>query len=292
MIMIEIKGGIGNQLFQYAAARSLAYQNNSKLGIDKSFFEINGYSKRELSLQHLNINPKIKFISMLKKIKYLRKIGFLSKYLINDIVEEKSNEFIYEKINYKYGKLNVMTGYFQSYKFFEDIRPILIEEIKPRKKSIALNKYINLLEGAKKTVSLHVRRGDYVELGWELEINYYINALNEIIKKVEIENPLEIFVFSDDLLWCENNILNEIPEKCNVTLVDDNSLKDYEEIFLMSLCDNNIISNSTFSWWGAWLNQKKDKIVISPEKWIDNKNVKEFDIIPKEWIIISGENCE
>ena len=169
----------------------------------------------------------------------------------------------------------IIDGYFQSEKYFCDIREELLSMFKPNREAERLinQKYGHILKT--KTVSLHIRRGDYVNLK-----NLY-NLLNKdyYIKALEVVGNYEnCLVFSDDLAWCRKNLSFK-----NMTFVDNE--KDYIEMFLMSKCQFNIISNSSFSWWGAWLNQSGESRVIAPDRWFEKgySNLNERDIIPENW---------
>ena len=166
-------------------------------------------------------------------------------------------------------------GWFQSEEYFKSIRPILLKEFVPRKKLRIPGKLRAALNDSE-SVSLHVRRGDYVRLNLALDIGYYVKAM-EYMEQI-YENPIFV-VFSDDLEWVKKNL----PIKGRFILAnEDKNLKDYEELFLMSRCRSNIISNSTFSWWGAWLNQNRNKVVIAPKKWYKAQR----NIVPKEWTVL------
>jgi hypothetical protein len=135
-------------------------------------------------------------------------------------------------------------------------------------------------------VSLHIRRGDYVsnkstlQFHGLLEMDYYLQAISQIKEK---EKAIELFVFSDDLAWCQSHL--NLSEK--IHFVDVNSKRDFHfDLFLMSHCKHNIIANSSFSWWGAWLNKNSEKIVIAPKKWLADTSVNTKDIIPSTWIQI------
>ena len=125
------------------------------------------------------------------------------------------------------------------------------------------------------SISIHYRRTDYCNLGLTIsDTGYYQKALNLLLQK--IESP-EIFIFSDDLVWAKSNVKFPFP----VTFVFE---PDYIEMFLMSQCKHNIIANSTFSWWAAWLNSNSEKIVVAPKSWHNKKaNTK---IYPAEWTVI------
>ena len=135
-------------------------------------------------------------------------------------------------------------------------------------------------------VSLHIRRGDYVSnpvtnnYHGTCSLAYYKKAV--LLLKEKIENP-SFFIFSDDLLWARENLdfINDM------TFIDlDKSIPDHEEMHLMSQCKHNIIANSSFSWWGAWLNENSDKIVIAPKKWFSDNTINTEDLIPAKWMRI------
>ena len=146
------------------------------------------------------------------------------------------------------------------------------------------NKNLSLAKTIRETnsVSIHVRRGDYLmEIGWDTcNLEYY----NKAIKYIEQILPhCTFYVFSDDILWCMKNLTN----KYNFIYVDWNKGNDsWQDMYLMSQCKNNIIANSTFSWWGAWLNNNPQKIVITPSIWFNDRNPNDCDIIPDNWIKI------
>ena len=176
-----------------------------------------------------------------------------------------------------------LSGYWQGEKYLENTN----YNINNYFKFNCANKLTKISEKIKNTnsVSIHFRRGDYVNniktntFHGLCGFNYYNNGIKFISKN--ISNPI-YFVFSDDINWVKQNFKLNYP----TIYIEDN--KDYEDMYLMSLCRHNIIANSTFSWWGAWLNKNPDKIVIAPQKWfadkVKNKNTNK--IIPKEWIRI------
>lgn len=169
-------------------------------------------------------------------------------------------------------------GFFQSEKYFINHRKEILNLIKPTEEinKILTNKYANIINS--QTISLHVRRGDYVNLPSHhpiQEIEYYNKCL-EILPEYE-----NLAVFSDDIEWCNRNFQFK-----NILFIE--SEKDYIEMFLMSKCRHHIIANSSFSWWGAWLNQNENKKVIAPKKWFGNNlsHLDTKDIYPDNWIII------
>lgn len=263
MKIIEIKGGLGNQMFQYAYGRSLMIKKNKNVIFDDSFFENNSSdTKRLFCLNNFNLNNSINFNNKKENIflKNLRKI--------------------YSKITGNY-------GFYQSEKYFKNIENIIREEFALKNpltdKSKKWEEKINL---SPISVSIHIRRGDYIN---NLETNkyhgvcgieYYKKAINLLENK--IGKNFEIFIFSDDIEWAKNNLsFNQ-----QINFVSSPEIPDYEEMYLMSLCKHNIIANSTFSWWGAWLNKNPDKIVIGPNQWFAKKISDNLDILPSDWIKI------
>jgi hypothetical protein len=172
----------------------------------------------------------------------------------------------------------MIDGFFQSEKYFAHHRKLVIDFFDfsfINKKYIDEN-YTYITD--KKCTSIHIRRGDYLKFPNHhptQTIDYYYDSI-EILK-----NNTDLFViFSDDIQWCKENLKLE-----NILYIEDE--KDYIELYLMSLCDNNIISNSSFSWWGAWLNENPRKKVIGPLKWFgDAIQHKTGDILPENWIKI------
>ncbi len=175
----------------------------------------------------------------------------------------------------------IYTGYFQCEKYFVHNRDLIIN-------SFTLPKYINdyiVVRYAqylsKSTVSLHVRRGDYVQLSDYhpvLDLAYYNKAINHIDQRTNIDYYM---IFSDDIVWCKTHMLAHTPEK--VIFIENEP--DYIDLILMSQCTHNIIANSSFSWWGAWLNKNDNKIVIAPKIWFGLKrNLSDKDIVPQNWI--------
>ena len=265
MIITKLTGGLGNQLFQYALGRHIAYIHNTDLKLDVSIYEND--PKRHYSLLPFNIKS---IIAQTDEISNL------------NIVKEKA--FSFDENILKTPNDSYLDGYWQSEKYFKDILETIKKEISLKDKFS--DKIEKIAENIKNTssISIHIRRGDYIK---EAKTNafhgtcsneYYIKGVKKISES--IENPT-IFVFSDDIKWCQDNLSFSYP---TIFINENNSIKDYEEIILMSLCKHNIIANSSFSWWGAWLNNNPKKIVIAPKRWFANDKIDSSDIIPLSWI--------
>ena len=253
MITSNLVGGLGNYLFQIAVTYSLSVDNNDELV----------YNIGDCRIIHGHISTYLNNI--------FRKIKFVDYVLPYVTYEEPS--FSYNQIEYKPNlKLN---GYYQSEKYFLHNRGKILElfEVDGVTKKYIQEKYGDVL--LKDICSLHVRRGDYIKLPNHhpvCGIDYYSQAVDVIGHKCYL-------IFSDDIQWCKDN-LDFIPNK---VFIEGNS--DYQDLYLMSLCNDNIIANSSFSWWGSWLNINPNKKVVSPKKWFGSAiNHETKDLIPNTWI--------
>ncbi len=290
MIITKLQGGLGNQLFQYAIGRRLAIDQKTELKIDIDFYDIQAnVTKRDFKLKAFQINADfatkadkiaVLGLSVFQPIKRrLWKMGF-------DIfrwnyIRESSYGYHSEVLNHT--ESAHLDGYWQCPLYFESIRSVLLNEITIENKFLTepfqtKSKEINI----KNSVAIHVRRGDYVsnpivnqQFG-VCSVEFYNTAIQYILEKVD--KP-EFYVFSDDITWCKQNIDSQITPVNFVT-----GFSDYEDLILMSKCKHQIVSNSTFGWWGAWLNQNPTKIVIAPAVWYVDPTLDTTQLIPSEWI--------
>ncbi|MEI6304723.1 MAG: alpha-1,2-fucosyltransferase [Candidatus Taylorbacteria bacterium] len=362
MIIIKIKAGLGNQMFQYACGRALSLRNNDVLELDLAQWADRQVTDRPYGLNNFKIVENIAKDSDIKSLKY--PLGIMMGKLLNKmktLMRIDNIKFIPSIIRKK-GNI-YLDGYWQSEKYFADFAEQIRKDFQPRgqlshaskeilknidtRREFKLNHFnletatrfsnfahplkdhlnrflvklgikekgywqnekyfksiennikkeftlINPLRSAAKkfaieigslinSISIHIRRGDYVS---DQKTNkyhgtcgpeYYSKAIKYITSK--IGSNIHVFVFSDDIEWVKQNM----PLKYPVTYVSSPEIPDYEELILMSQCKHNIIANSTFSWWGAWLNENPDKIVIAPKRWTlkGEKNFK--DICPPSW---------
>jgi hypothetical protein len=175
-------------------------------------------------------------------------------------------------------------GYWQSEKYFLPIREQLLKELKPKNKVSEKTSELEVDIKATQSVSIHVRRGDYISIKSNNEYyetctaEYYASAITYICEK--LDKPL-LYVFSDEPTWFEQNVKTNYQ---TVYITHNIGNHSYEDMYLMSLCKHNIIANSSFSWWGAWLNANANKIVVAPKKWFKIKSKNSKDLLPKEWI--------
>ncbi len=268
MIIIKLQGALGNQLFQYAFGRLFGILNKEEV---RFFFGNNKNDvQRKYTLEKFNVR-----LSLLTDDE-AKNLGFgLASRAWRKIT--KNYHIGYEE-GLLYTKKKYLEGYFHSYKYLEPIRDILQTEITLREP--IEKKYSEIIEKMKNTgsVALHVRRGDYVTNTTysPCGIEYYARALQMI--KERVENPT-VFLFSDDISWCQENIKTDIP----ITFMDN---VDYEDFSLGTNCKHDIISNSSYSFWIAWLNKNPNKIVIAPKNWSRKYESEYRDMCPEDWIRI------
>lgn len=290
MIITRLFGGLGNQMFQYAIGRALAEKNKADLKMDLSGYENQiGVTPRQYELSIFKIKEDFSNYKENKNIKGKEFKGLFKKVLNKLHIKLGGSGYIIEK-HYNFDKdvLNLgdnvyLEGYWQTEKYFLDIANIIRSEFSLKDEFDHLNQeMLDKIDGYN-SVSVHIRRGDYISnqnansYHGICSLDYYRKAISLIASKSS--NPV-FFVFSDDLEWCKENLKIEWP----IIFVDGN--KNYEDLMMMSQCKHNIIANSSFSWWGAWLNANSDKIVVAPQQWVADKSVNTIDIIPESWLKI------
>lgn len=288
MVIVKIAGGLGNQLFQYASAKTMAERLNKKLYIDLGYY--NKYDDRTFKLKDIyDIDDEVLTYNEIPLIYKFYNNKYIN-YIIRKLKPQlgKKYKFICQygfdidnRLFLKYDKENVyLDGYWQNEEYFKDCSKYIRNKF-----TLKEELYQNIFDTVKdikksNSISVHIRRGDYmnkknIEIYGLCPIEYYSRAIEYIASNVE--NPVFYF-FSDDIEWVKNNIKIKYE-----SLYIDSNYNDYEELYMMSNCKHNIIANSSFSWWGAWMNNNKEKIVIAPKKWTNKLNTSE-QILPKEWI--------
>lgn len=290
MIIVRLMGGLGNQLFQYAAGRRVALKNDLPLKLDLSWFK--DQPDRPYSLKHFAVIEDIATADEATRLKgdeksVFRRIfskcrDFGKPYYQRTYIREKSLDFDPNLLQIS-GR-TYLDGYWQSEKYFKDIEDTIRREFSVISPPDAVNANYARKIQASHAVAIHVRRGDYIsnpntnKVHGTCTLEYYYRAIDLIMSKVKSPH---FFVFSDDPEWTQNNLKIDAP---TTYVVHNPSDKNYEDLRLMSLCNHFIIANSSFSWWGAWLSDNKTKIVIAPSKWFQNKKYTNTDIIPQDWI--------
>lgn len=294
MIILRLRGGLGNQLFQFAAGKALALHHNTSFKLDLYFYSTHRNRKFELDNFKIPIelatrdevheftgsNPLIRFLN--KRENYLRCPSVFVQ-----------PHYHYFTDYYKLPQPLYLSGYFQSEKYFQGISAEIRQWYTPLKPLDSVNESLVNEIASVESVSLHVRRGDYVNqyasFFGTIPEEYYRMAIQKINER--IKNP-KFFVFSDDIDWCRKNLAID-----KAVFIDHNKGDDsFKDLLLMSHCKHNIIANSSFSWWGAWLNQNPEKVVVAPQVWFRESYYKgkvavyasriynTKDLIPEEWI--------
>ncbi len=293
MIIVKLISGLGNQLFQYVVARQLSIDRQVALKLDTSFFK--DQQLRSFKLSHYNINASVAGESEVA--------GFLARYNNDSLYARMSQRienwraknkrryykedqwWTYEPELFKVSSNVYLDGYWQHYKYFQNIHLSIINELTVKESyAPSVDKLIREIHQNPASVSIHIRRGDYVTdreayaLMGLLPLDYYYKAVQYI--NTRLKDPV-FYIFSDDLQWVKDNLkINGL-----VTYVDTEGSKDYIQMDIMSKCLNNIIANSSFSWWAAFLNRNPDKIVIAPFNWVVPQDVnKRIELQFPSWI--------
>lgn len=289
MKIVRILGGLGNQMFQYAFALSLEdrYPDES-VCVDRYAF--NGYPLHDGYLIDKVFNQKLKFASKRDVIKLNYPFFNYRLWQVGKRILPKRSRTFMEKADMVYdpdaqnltGSV-FYDGYWQSEKYFSMIRDKLLEAFEFPTLDGRNKELIEKL-GHRKCASIHVRRGDYLNnalFKGLTDKQYYVRAIDALLSQKDVDCFL---IFSNDINWCRENLIDIIGER-EIEFVDWNTGEDsYRDMQLMSLCHYNVIANSSFSWWGAWLNKHDDKLVFAPKKWMNVD--KKLDIIPEDWIKI------
>lgn len=292
MVELILTGGLGNQMFEYAAAKALALRLNTELKID--LYALNKATtgtKRDFELDIFEINEQI--ISKCKNRLLVKAYPIIEKnrnFFLKYFGYFRDGSAIVYTSDFKNLKGNiVLHGHFQNTKYFEEYEDVIRQHFRFKHQLNGLNLDLANKIQQSNSVSIHIRRGDYLTNEQAksnfavCSIEYYKKAIAKIVN--EIENP-HFYIFSEDISWAREHLpLTNLPTK----FVDWNTGKDsYKDMQLMSLCKHNIIANSSFSWWAAWLNTFENRIVIAPTQWFANeeRNKDLVNFYPKSWIII------
>ena len=290
MIIIRLKGGMGNQIFQYAFGRKLAQSIGTDLVMDLSSLLDRSKGKdfvyRDYDLTAFNVKEQFLTQPQLLRTFYRSKSSLVTKVIrkrLNNgrrfvreahfhyqpsLLQEASDNTIYE-------------GWFQSPRYFEGIEAELRQELTFKHTLLAQSQALLQRIQSTNSVCLNVRRTDFLKVSNlnTTNLDYFLRAAEEIASRVS--NP-EFFVFSDDVEWCRENIKLAYP----VQVVDHShkGIKFTNYMQLMSACQHFIIPNSSYAWWAVWLNEQPNKIVIAPKNWFTDPKIDTSDLVPKEWL--------
>jgi len=290
MVIVKLFGGLGNQMSQYAMGRRAAFARNVPLKLDIGWFNQPGdTTSRNFDLSHFRINKEFATQDEIKHYKSVRKILGRDLYEFMVPLSKRSlvREKLFEPFNPKFMKLGkniYLEGYWFDERYFKDIKDIiytdftlsngLSEKFKPHEKTISVTD----------SISIHIRRGDYInnpvfkQLFAACSIEYYRSALEKILP---VTKKPHLFIFSDEIEWAEQYLRFSVPA---TYISNKDADSPNEEMILMSMCKHNIIANSSFSWWGAWLNKNPYKIVVAPEKWLNSDRSDIAVSLPESWL--------
>jgi len=293
MIIVKLWGGMGNQMFQYAAARRLAHVNGDILKLDTRWFgrQVAGDTLRSYELEPFSIAAEPASSAECRRLRGIdtrswpkivkRALSAVGYTTPASLVTEKHFHFDPEILQVK-GDV-YLEGYWQSERYFQEAEEVIRREFTIR--TLPRPETAGLLERMRQTdsVSVHFRRGDYVTNAnaatyhGTLAMEYYQKAIPEVCSR--LRDPL-LFVFSDDQEWVRANLRTTVPV---VYVAEDGPRAAMEELRLMSACKHHIIANSSFSWWGAWLGSNPEKTVIAPERWFRSGEMSTRDLLPEGW---------
>lgn len=285
MIIVRLISGMGNQMFQYAFGYYLAKKYQTELKLDLSFYKDQNLRKYELdcftiSSPIANMNEVKRFKGKTFKKEELDII--INRYLLRKPIY-KEKKFNYDSCIELIPDNSYIWGYWQSEKYFKGIENHLRSEF-TFKKSNLMNLLKKSILQINNSVSIHIRRTDYInnpitkKSHGLCSLEYYQKAIKYV--KNKISNPY-FCIFTDDVAWVKENF--KLADSFSI-ISDPSKLTPSMDMELMSLCNHHITANSTFSWWGAWLNPKPDKIVISPLNWFNELKHSTTDLIPDNWI--------
>ena len=286
-VIVRLVGGLGNQMFQYAAGRAVAVRNQSPLTLDLSWFGTD--PERQYALAPFRINVRIRKDQNPKSVKpswaerfagrVRRKLNLLSQ----GVQVFSENSFRYDAEIEAVSAPVILDGYFQSERYFSSIRPLISEEFSLKQEAKSATAEMLALIRASDAICVHIRRGDYITNSaanayhGTCALDYYRDGLAQV--SAGLRNP-RCFVFSDDPLWVRENFKASMP----MTLVDIHGTQEaHEDLRLMRECRHFVIANSSLSWWGAWLSAKEGKRVVAPKVWFKNSNNDTSDLIPGGW---------
>jgi len=292
MVIVKIKEGLGNQLFQYAAGRGLAQQLGTELMLDTSFYEDKGrYSRahvRQYQLDKFNIStvtlsPRTKYwIGQLRRHRFtpVRALTHMSGIIRFEVDKECGFD---ETLRHK-GRNLYLDGYWQSERYFADIREAVREEFSFRESAGPHLEPMLAQLNETGSVCVHIRRGDYHSTAIGLEqhaicdVDYYKSGMAYVWARIP---HAKFFLFSDEPEWVQSNF----PVADNLVIVSGRaSRSDIDDFRLMTHCRHFVIANSSFSWWAAWLGKQKDKIVVAPRLWRRFREALDKAIVPDGWV--------
>ena len=286
MIIVNLMGGLGNQMFQYACGLALSNSVGENVLYSTDIYRqqstFNGFELDKVFGLELPIARRSDLVKIMGRIAsnpYMRrammKAQILEILMPNTVIFERNFSFQAD-LEAKLSNGGYLHGYWQSECYFKDVA----EEVRKKFRFMGIEN-TSLVKTGKINVSLHVRRGDYLNSGTVMapcDADYYHRALEALGLPLR---DFVLYVFSDDPNWAKNEISRLHPD-CRIVYGNE-GIDSYKDMYLMSECDHHIIANSSFSWWGAWLNPSLNKRVIAPKQWFSDPVLSCNQIIPSAW---------
>lgn len=290
-VTVRLLGGLGNQMFQYAAALSLANRHEMQLKIDLSAFDT--YKTWPYQLDCLQLPQNLCFDKPAPRQQMSN--GMLAR--LGRRVISRPSEGVYHEPHFHFDEnlLNmgcqnvVLEGYFQSPRYFQGVEDRLREQYQLSSDWSSIGQiWLDKINASPCSIALHVRRGDYLSAGASgthssLNLDYYRRSI-DLMRKL-LGQEIQFFLFSDDAEFVESTF----SDLASAQVVTSNPDAPWEDMFLMAHCRHNIIANSSYSWWGAWLNPNPEKYVIAPAQWFTPAKMavcNVLDLYPDDWIIL------
>lgn len=291
MIIARLNGGLGNQMFQYAAAKRLAWTRNTEVAIDVSEFSYDpqrDYCLNHFALPQIFINAddlwwsqRLREKSPMRKLLY--RVGGLIR-PTRKLTLAREPHFHFSGSLLQLPDNTCLDGYWQSERYFSDAEEVIRSAFTIKDPIPEQNRAVLESIESSESVALHVRRGDYVSNPATYEVHgvcslaYYEACIAYITQRI---NEPHFFLFSDDPEWVKKHLYLQVGR---TTVVENNPA--VEDLRLMSRCKHNIIANSSFSWWGAWLNTNTNKMVLAPRRWFQDSAIDTSDLYPTRWIVL------
>jgi hypothetical protein len=288
VIIVKVYGGLAGQMMQYAFASFLEEKRQEEVKLDISFFGGQTYNKSFRKFELINWNTKFSLANEDDYHKIFADVKLIDKLKFKLLQKEVNNNvFFYEKKPFSYDadvldeRFRIFEGYWVNNQYISAVESRLRKEFTPRYPVPGINNEIISKMQNSNSVSIHFRRGDYIGSVHDvLKNDYYAQAIAYI--KQHVENPF-FYIFSDDIEYVRNHY--DLSE--NSLYIDHNKGEEsYWDIFLMSNCKHNVIANSGFSFWGAWLNKSFGSKVVAPSSWIQTENKIEQNLLLQNWHII------
>jgi hypothetical protein len=275
MVITRLYGGLGNQMFQYAAGVALARRLRADLYTDVSSFQRISYDRnvtqRIYELDGFGITPRPLRLRHRLGVRISRPTLFCE------------TAFRYDEAFGRLAGHVILDGYWQSFRYFEPYAPDIHATFRFPQDDTATTRALLGQIQATNSVAVHVRRGDYASPRGQayhglIPVSYYRAAIGRIADQI---SDVNLFIFSDDIAWCRAHLQIDLPK----TFVDSNRpTHSVAAMQLISACKHAVIANSSFSWWAAWLNQNPAKLVCAPVRWFAGVDHEINDRVPVEWI--------